>query len=65
MSTAMAIAIAVLSSCASRPNGVLFFRDGTHADCPGGIEFGKRTVCHTARGTLTVPANEIARYELR
>jgi hypothetical protein len=63
---ALAIAVAFLPGCkTTHSNAVLHFRDGTQAECPRGVEFGDRTVCHTARGTLTVPWNEIARYELR
>jgi hypothetical protein len=49
----------------THPNAVLHFHDGSQVECPHGLEFGYRTVCHTARGTLTVPWTEIARYELR
>jgi hypothetical protein len=49
----------------THPNAVLHFHDGTQVECPHGLEFGYRTVCHTRRGTLTVPWTEIARYELR
>jgi hypothetical protein len=62
----LAIAAAFLSGCkTTHANAVLHFRDGTQAECPRGVEFGDRTVCHTAHGTLTVPWNDIARYELR
>jgi hypothetical protein len=63
---AVAIAVAFLPGCkTTHSNAVLYFHDGTQAECPHGVEFGDRTVCHTARGTLTVPWYEIARYELR
>jgi len=48
------------------PSGVLYFRDGTSAECPGGLELREqRMVCRTARGTLTVPQTDVARYELK
>jgi hypothetical protein len=65
---ALAIAATLLISCrttTTHPNAVLHFHDGTQVECPHGLEFGYRTVCHTKRGTLTVPWSEIARYELR
>jgi hypothetical protein len=63
---ALAIAIAFLPGCkTTHPNAVLHFQDGTYVECSRGLEFGYRTVCHTERGTLTVPWDEIARYELR
>ncbi len=62
----LAIAVAFLPGCkTTTPNAVLHFRDGTHVECPRGLEFGERMVCRTARGTVTVPWNDVASYELR
>jgi hypothetical protein len=65
----LAAAVVFLPGCKTTttyPNGVLYFRDGTYAECPGGVEFReRRLVCRTARGTLTVPQTDVARYELK
>jgi hypothetical protein len=65
----LAAAVVFLLGCkttATYSSGVLYFRDGTYAECPGGIEFRERQmVCRTARGTLTVPQSDVARYELK
>jgi hypothetical protein len=64
---ALALAVAYLPGCrtTSHPDAVLYFRDGTQVECPRGLEFGDRWTCHTERGTVTVPWNDVARYELR
>jgi hypothetical protein len=69
MTAALAAAVVFLFGCkttATYSSGVLYFRDGTYAECPGGLEFRERqVVCRTARGTLTVPQTDMARYELK
>jgi hypothetical protein len=64
---ALAMTVTLHPGCTTttHPNAVLHFHDGTHVECPHGLEFGYRTVCHTKRGTVTVPWSDIARYELR
>jgi hypothetical protein len=66
--TAAAVVVFLLGckTTATYSSGVLYFHDGTSAECPGGLEFReRRMVCRTARGTLTVPQSDVARYELK